>query len=90
MKLEQRPRQTKGLPASTLPTAWCQKASPSCRKRPLAAEGLSIATGITAHVTATAQLAIAIYNLDQAVQARKDAEDGHLNGAREQEAGAIA
>jgi prepilin-type N-terminal cleavage/methylation domain-containing protein len=52
-------------------------------------EGLSIATGITAHITATAQLAIAIYNLDQAVQGRKDAEDD-LQTAREQETAAIA
>lgn len=52
-------------------------------------EGLSIATGITAHITATAQLAIAIYNLDQAVQGRKDAEDD-LQTARDQETAAIA
>ncbi len=52
-------------------------------------EGLSIATGITAHITATAQLAIAIYNLDQAVEGREDAEDD-LQTARDQETAAIA
>lgn len=52
-------------------------------------DGLAIATGITAHVTATAQLAIAIYNLDQAVKGREEAEDD-LQTARDQETAAIA
>ncbi|HYG05139.1 MAG TPA: prepilin-type N-terminal cleavage/methylation domain-containing protein [Stenotrophomonas sp.] len=52
-------------------------------------DALGIATGIAAHVTATAQLAIAIYNLDQAVKERKEAEAG-LQTAKDQETAAIA
>ena len=52
-------------------------------------DALGIATGIASHVTATAQLGIAISNLVSAVQEREEAEDG-VDVANRQSAAAQA